>query len=92
EPAIQFAPSDPLLADIDGDNVQDLAIGRFPVRTLQELEFIVNKTINYPTSGHSKTAIFAADAPDGATSFSGSSNNHIEGLPADWTVDTAYIE
>ena len=28
-----FAPADPLLADLDGDGVQDLAIGRFPVRT-----------------------------------------------------------
>lgn len=92
EAAIQFAPSDSLLADVDGDNVQDVAIGRFPVRTLQDLEFIVSKTLDYPTSGHQKTALFVADKPDGGVSFSGSSNNLIDGLPLDWTVDTAYIE
>ncbi|NIP37544.1 MAG: hypothetical protein GWO07_03070 [Candidatus Dadabacteria bacterium] len=35
---ITFAPSDSVLADIDGDKIQDVAIGRFPVRTDTELD------------------------------------------------------
>ena len=41
----KFVPVDPLYADYTGDNVPDLAIGRFPVRTTAELDLMVNKTL-----------------------------------------------
>ena len=36
--SVKFVPADPLYADVDGNNMPDLAIGRFPVRTSSELE------------------------------------------------------
>jgi len=93
EAVIHFAPSDPLLADIDGDSVQDVAIGRFPVRTQDDLIYMINKTLQYAkASHHEKKALFAADNPDGFISFSDSSDNLIAEIPLDWTVDKAYIE
>ena len=86
-----FAPSDALIADIDGDDVQDVSIGRFPVRTSTELANIIEKTLIYP-SVSLNNAVFAADADDGSISFSNDSDMLIEQLPADWSVDRAYIE
>ncbi|MCH7928425.1 MAG: hypothetical protein IID03_10660, partial [Candidatus Dadabacteria bacterium] len=86
-----FAPSDSLIADIDGDSVQDVSIGRFPVRTSEELANIIEKTLTYPLVSNNN-AVFAADADDGSTSFSNDSDMLIEQLPADWSVDRAYIE
>ncbi len=86
-----FAPSDALIADIDGDNVQDVSIGRFPVRTSQELANIIEKTLNYPLIANNN-AVFAADADDGSISFSSDSNNFIDQLPIGWSVDKAYLE
>jgi len=86
-----FAPSDSLIADIDGDNLQDVSIGRFPVRTSTELANIIEKTLIYP-SVSLNNAVFAADADDGSISFSNDSDMLIEQLPADWSVDRAYIE
>ncbi len=46
----QYTPSDNVFADIDEDNLPDLAIGRWPVRTQADLEHIVNKTISWQES------------------------------------------
>lgn len=91
---VMFAPSDSLLADIDGDGVQDLAIGRFPVRTGAELANIVNQTLAYGSKSYGRTAVFAADRFDTAQSynFKADSEAIIAGLPADWQVRKAYID
>lgn len=39
------AVSDTLIADFDGDGVEDLAIGRLPVRTSSELDAVVSKIL-----------------------------------------------
>jgi len=88
---VSFAPSDALIADIDGDDVQDVSIGRFPVRTSKELANIIEKTLIYPSLSLNN-AVFAADKDDGATSFSNDSDNFIDNLPAGWSVDRAYLE
>ncbi len=49
---------------IHGDKVPDLAIGRFPVRTVAELELMVNKTLAYQDKDYGRTAVFAADKVD----------------------------
>lgn len=61
-----------MIADIDGDDVQDVSIGRFPVRTSEELANIIEKTLTCPLINNNN-AVFAADADDGLISFSNDS-------------------
>ncbi|RME43600.1 MAG: hypothetical protein D6791_15065, partial [Chloroflexi bacterium] len=89
---VQFAPVDPLYADIDDDGVPDLPIGRFPVRTAAELDSLVTKTLLYEARDYKHTAIFAADAFDGRTSFAADSESLIRQLGAGWSVQRAYID
>ena len=89
---VQFAPVDPLYTDLNGDNVPDLAIGRFPVRTAAELDNLVAKTLAYANKDYSQTALFAADAASGVMSYAAESDNLINQLPAGWMVDRAYID
>lgn len=90
---VQFTPADPLFTDIDGDNVPDLAIGRLPVRTSDELEMVVDKTLDYAAKSYPRTGVFAADKDDAAAeSFTAISNSFISHLPGGWSVATAYLE
>jgi len=89
-PVVRHAPADSLLADLDGDGVQDLALGRFPVRTLEELDTLLAKTLAFTPS--SRSALFAADAHDGRVSFSAASDEIAQHLPADWSIERAYLD
>jgi hypothetical protein len=90
---VRFAPTDPLYADLDGDGVPDLAIGRLPVRTSQELANVVDKMESFETKLYARTAVFAADAADprASLSFSIASDRFIESL-AGWRVTRAYLD
>lgn len=44
---IHHTPADALLADLDGDGLNDKAMGRWPVRTLDDLDAIVTKTMDW---------------------------------------------
>ncbi|MCE9644909.1 MAG: DUF11 domain-containing protein [Chloroflexi bacterium] len=88
----KFVPADPLYADLDGNNVPDLAIGRFPVRTQAELAMIVNKTLAYGSKDYGRTAVFASDAYDGVVSFKDISNTLVTGLPADWSAQSIHLD
>jgi hypothetical protein len=89
---VQFAPSDPLFADIDGDLVPDVALGRFPVRTAAELETLVNKTLAYDSKDYGQTAVFAADAGADGAWFREDSEAFAAGLPEGWSVERAYLD
>ena len=90
--SVSFAPSDSLLADTNGDNVQDLAIGRLPARKSSELSNIIDKILEYPAMASRKNAVFAADDAEGNNSFSNQSDGLIDLLPEGWNVDRAYID
>jgi hypothetical protein len=92
--AVRFAPSDTAYADVDGDGIPDLAIGRFPVRSLQELANVVAKTLEYEAMDYSLRAIFAADyADDGANqSFRNASQALVDKLPSDWQALRVYLD
>lgn len=62
---IPHTPSDQLLTDLDGDLISDKALGRWPVRTLTDLNSIVEKTIQWDNL-NTLDAIFVADEQDGA--------------------------
>jgi hypothetical protein len=91
-PIAHFVPADPLYADVDGDGLPDLAIGRFPVRTTAELNMMVTKTLAYANKSYGKTAFFASDLNDGIVSFKGISNSLAASLPGGWAVQTANMD
>ncbi|MBL4660193.1 MAG: hypothetical protein JKY19_07540 [Alcanivoracaceae bacterium] len=44
---IRHSPNDQLLMDVDGDGIADKALGRWPVRTMDDLNAIVQKTFDW---------------------------------------------
>ena len=91
---VSFAPVDPLYTDLDGDKIPDLPIGRMPVRSLAELQAIIDKTLLYGTKTYGGTGVFAADHDDPFTrlSFVQQSENFIAGLPASWNIERAFMD
>ena len=91
-PIANFVPSDPLFADVNGDNVPDVAIGRFPVRTTAELDMMVNKTLAYAAKTYTKTAVFATDKRDGGISFKAVSDELASAISSDWAVESIHLD
>ena len=91
-PIVRRTPADALYGDLDGDQVPDLAVGRFPVRTAADLAALVAKTLAYPTAGHSGRLVAAADAADLGADFGALSDAALAAMPADWTLTRAYID
>jgi hypothetical protein len=95
---VRFAPVDPLYADVERDDgVPDLGIGRFPVRTAEELRVLVDKTLQYGQfRTYARRSVFSADHYDSAKQydFRRDSDLLIEGLPAGWQsgVIRSYID
>jgi Peptidase family C25 len=57
--------SDGWLADFNDDGVEELAIGRLPVRTPQEAAAMINKIASYDRAGISESMLLVADRNDG---------------------------
>jgi Peptidase family C25 len=93
-PFIFFAPADPLYADVSGDGVPDVPIGRFPVRTLAELDAMIAKTLQYAGKDYGHTAVMAADVFDAQAKFSFKfhSDQILEQLGGDWSAQKAYLD
>ena len=53
--------SDARLADADGDGKPDLAVGRWPADTVQEVERLVERTLAYESGTATNQTLFAAD-------------------------------
>ena len=56
--------SDARLADVDGDIIPDLAVGRWPINSVAEVEELVDRTIAYEAGSASSQAIFTADGTE----------------------------
>ena len=91
-PYVKFVPADPLFADGNGDNVPDLAIGRFPVRTNAELDLMVSKTLAYAGKNYTRTAVFASDKFDGIVNFKNINLGFAANLPAGWTTENIHLD
>ncbi len=91
---VRHAPVDPLYGDVDGDLVPDVAVGRLPVRTPDELAAVVERTLEYGEVVYGGTALLAADAYDVAAgySFTAASEDLAARLPADWALERAYMD
>lgn len=86
---INFAPIDAKYSDVDDDNVPDINIGRFPVRSEQELSNLTQKIVAYTNKNYPNTAIFAADKYDVSNgySFKSDAETLIKHLPQNWQAN-----
>jgi hypothetical protein len=87
-------PSDNRFADLTGDGLPDLALGRLPVLTAAELNAYVDKILAYEGSGQpawASNALMLADNQDGAADFSSDSDRIAGLLPAGSVTDKIYL-
>lgn len=91
-PIARAVPVDPLYTDLNGDNLPDLAIGRFPVRSQAELDLLVQKTLAYENKRYGQTALFATDKRDQAVSFKAISAVLEASLPSGWAVESVHLD
>jgi hypothetical protein len=83
---LQYVPLDPMYTDVNGDGVPDAALGRFPVRTVAELQAMVAKTLAYDANTNAGTAVLAA-----GRGFQGDSESFSIGLRSDvWSITKVY--
>ena len=61
---IPHTPADALLADLDGDGLADKAIGRWPVRSLDDLSSTVTKTLDWRGMRDRNDAVWVTDSED----------------------------
>lgn len=91
---ITFAPVDAKYADIDDDNVPDLAIARLPVRTTAQLSSLLSKRADYQARDYSGKVLLVADEYDDLQQydFAGDADeietDFLEGL----SVSKAYVD
>lgn len=62
---VTFAPIDPAYADVDGDGVPDVALGRMPARTPAELDIMIDKTLAYVAQQSTQSVLLVSDTADG---------------------------
>jgi uncharacterized repeat protein (TIGR01451 family) len=91
---VRFVPADPLYGDVDGDSIPDVPVGRLPVRTSQELDAVIAKTLAYEAKNYGRTFLAATDGYDSMEriSFSQISHQMLSGLGAGWSVEHADID
>jgi len=77
-----FTPTDSMIVDLNGDEIPDKAVGRWPVRTVADLNTIINKTSAYSSKTHSSALMIAEQtSPSGA--FSLQTDRVADRLPFD---------
>jgi len=85
-----IAPSDNLFADFDGDHVPDIAIGRIPALTAQELQSVIAKIIAYESTAGSRI-VMLADNQDTGGKFPADSDDIAALVPAGYSVSKIYL-
>lgn len=65
ETAFNETATDDWFVDVNGDGVPDIAIGRLPVRSSQEMAALVSKIVGYDKSAATNTVLLVADQNDG---------------------------
>lgn len=88
--SVTFAPIDPAYADVDGDGVPDVALGRMPARTPSELDTMIAKTLAYATQQTTQTVLLVSDTADGID-FAAANDSVATGFD-DWTVRRSDID
>jgi hypothetical protein len=90
---VRYTPTDALLVDLNADGSPDKAVGRWPVRTLDELQTIVDKTLLWKSTQASSTpsALLIAEGDvdrQYSLMLDQLANRKLEG----WSVSKAYMD
>lgn len=83
-------PSDNLLGDLDADGLPEMAVGRIPVLSAQELDAYTKKISAYeaaPAAGWTGSALLLADAADGGADFAADGDRIAAQIPAGYSVE-----
>jgi hypothetical protein len=83
-------PSDNILADADGDHIPDMAIGRLPVLTADELQGLVGKIITYESTVGNRI-IMIADNQDEGGNYTADSDDLALLVPKGFSADKLYL-
>jgi hypothetical protein len=93
----QQIPTAVPFVDFDKDGAPDRAIGRWPVRNLDQVKLMVDKTLEWHADDShrsDRTALFIADANESKNNFIRSSNRVMSSIANDsapWSqIDTVY--
>ena len=81
---VSYAPVDMAYADLNADGRPDLSLGRLPVRTVQELRNVINKTLAYKQAGTARKLVWANDRDSNSYPFGGKSAGFVASFPG-WT-------
>lgn len=85
-----ITPSDNLFADMDGDHLPDIAIGRLPVLTSEELGSVIKKIITYEATAGNRVIMLADNQDDGGN-FPSDSDDLTALLPTGYSVEKIYL-
>jgi hypothetical protein len=86
--------SDTALADVDGDHLPEIAIGRLPVLTPEELDAVINKIKTYETATDKSwrnRIVMMADHPEEGANFPLDSDSVAAVLPQGYDVSKIYM-
>lgn len=83
-------PSDNLLADVDGDHIPEMAVGRLPVLTPEDLQDVINKIIVYEGSARNRI-LMLADNPDGGGDYPADSDEIAALVQHGYSVVKIYL-
>jgi hypothetical protein len=87
-------PSDNYFADMNGDHIPDMSIGRLPVVTSGELQGFINKIIAFEKakSGDWKSRVLmSADYPENGETFPADSDTVAALIPQGYNVGKIYL-
>jgi hypothetical protein len=90
---VRYAPADTLFGDLDGDDLPEIAVGRWPVRTQAELDRLIAKTLAYDSAPDVAEALLVAGGSQPDFDFS-ALNATLDGTlaAAGWQRATANID
>jgi len=86
--------SDNRFADVEGnDGIPEMAIGRLPVATYEELDTFIGKITAYETAGGDwkNRVLMLADNPDSGGNFPADSNAVANILPPEYTAEKIHL-
>jgi len=90
-----WTASDPSYAAVNGDDIlPDLAIGRLPAASIEEVEAMVAKIVAYERGKavpEGNPVVLIADNPDRAGDFEANADELASGVLAPWSVQKIYL-
>ncbi len=87
-------PSDNYFADINDDRIPEMAIGRLPAGTNEELQALITKIIAYENSSGNpwkNNIILLADNPDNGGDFTVDSNSLASVIPPSYSLQKIFL-